>query len=546
MGNQISQKETEKCKLQKIRLKYIEHLKQLEPALKEEDLQNGVDSAGTFDKIDPGRYDLPFENLAFEGGGAKGLGHVGAVKYLEEIGVLPKIVRLAGASAGAIQAVLLAVGCDSSEMQSYLGEDWNELLRDGGFFGGVRNLFKRFGWHPGNRIYEWFGEILRRKTGSEDITFEQIRKKYGRELCVVVTNLNLMAAEYCHPKTTPDMPVRVAVRMSMSLPGLFTPVAYNQHGSEDTYIDGGTLCNYPVHCFDGWFLSMDKSDNFIARLQPLEDLPTLFEDRFNQTSSSNKTLGFLLYTDNERDYLRQSLERKVNIVQPAKPNVETKLYKNWLEEKEDMMKARRINQKITDAMNSFLKAIDQCNMNRDKIISRKELENAMKAGSFTTDQAQILFGEGVSPEEVFHILDQDGTGEIHYSELVSFMDGHGINIRQRSLGIRRNVVNSLPSFVNSITDTLLLNVRKLNTKPSDIDRTVGINTGHISTTDFHLEDADKEFCVMRGYNACRAFLQRYIADNNLQPRDDKDKTAGSEGERTTQMEDSVQNEKMTK
>ena len=28
-----------------------------------------------------------------------------------------------------------------------------------------------------------------------------------------------MREEYCHVKTTPDMPVRVAVRMSMSLPG---------------------------------------------------------------------------------------------------------------------------------------------------------------------------------------------------------------------------------------------------------------------------------------------------------------------------------------
>ncbi|XP_046550857.1 uncharacterized protein LOC124260576 [Haliotis rubra] len=530
MGNQISQKETEKCKLQKLRHKYIEHLIQLEPALKEDDLLDGVESDSTLDKIDPGRYDLPFENLAFEGGGAKGLGHAGAVKYLEEIGVLPKIVRLSGASAGAIQAVLIAVGCDSSEMESYMGEDWNELLRDGGFFGGVRNLFKRFGWHPGNRIYEWFGDILRLKTGSEDITFEQIRKKYGRELCVVVTNLNLMTAEYCHPKTTPDMPVRVAVRMSMSLPGLFTPILYNQHGSEDTFIDGGTLCNYPVHCFDGWFLSMDKSDNFIARLQPLDDLPTLFENRFNQASRSNKTLGFLLYADNERDYLRQSLERKVKSVQPVKPSVETKLYKNWIEKKEDMNKAKRIHQKITDAMNSFLKVIDQCNMNQDKVIGRKELENAMKGGSFTNDQAQILFGEGVSPEQAFHILDQDGTGEIHYSELLSFMEDHGINIRQRSLGVRRSVVNSLPSYVNSIQNTLLLNIRKMTTKPCDIDRTVGINTGHVDTTDFELEDADKRFVVMRGYNACRAFLQRYIADNNLQPREDNDKTADREGE----------------
>jgi len=47
----------------------------------------------------------------------------------------------------------------------------------------------------------------------------QVYEKYGKELCVVVTNLNMMNAEYFHPKTTPDVPVRQAVRMSLSIPG---------------------------------------------------------------------------------------------------------------------------------------------------------------------------------------------------------------------------------------------------------------------------------------------------------------------------------------
>lgn len=34
-----------------------------------------------------------------------------------------------------------------------------------------------------------------------------------------MTNLNMMNAEYFHPKTTPDVPIRQAVRMSMAIPG---------------------------------------------------------------------------------------------------------------------------------------------------------------------------------------------------------------------------------------------------------------------------------------------------------------------------------------
>lgn len=47
----------------------------------------------------------------------------------------------------------------------------------------------------------------------------KLYKKTGNELCIVVTNVNHMVEEYCHVKTTPDMPIRLAVRMSMSIPG---------------------------------------------------------------------------------------------------------------------------------------------------------------------------------------------------------------------------------------------------------------------------------------------------------------------------------------
>ena len=44
-------------------------------------------------------------------------------------------------------------------------------------------------------------------------------ERFGKELCIVVTNLNQMSVEYFHPKTTPHTPIRRAVRMSVALPG---------------------------------------------------------------------------------------------------------------------------------------------------------------------------------------------------------------------------------------------------------------------------------------------------------------------------------------
>ncbi|XP_069109430.1 uncharacterized protein [Argopecten irradians] len=121
-----------------------------------------------------------------------------------------------------------------------------------------------------------------------------------------------MVEEYCHPKTTPDMPVRLAVRMSMAIPGLFQIVTHRPafHLSQDIYIDGGTLCNYPIHCFDGWWLSMKPEDAFIRRMKDLDQLPITLsnENRFGRRS--DKTLGIQVYSETETDTYRFYLEKR--------------------------------------------------------------------------------------------------------------------------------------------------------------------------------------------------------------------------------------------
>ena len=69
--------------------------------------------------------------LAFEGGGGKGVTYVGAIRALESLGVLPidikknpasnnQIRGISGASAGAITALLLAMGLTSDKLQAIL------------------------------------------------------------------------------------------------------------------------------------------------------------------------------------------------------------------------------------------------------------------------------------------------------------------------------------------------------------------------------------------------------------------------------------------
>ena len=47
----------------------------------------------------------------------------------------------------------------------------------------------------------------------------QLYDATGNELCITAVNVNMVDLEYFHPKTTPDGPINLALRMSVSIPG---------------------------------------------------------------------------------------------------------------------------------------------------------------------------------------------------------------------------------------------------------------------------------------------------------------------------------------
>ena len=251
--------------------------------------------------------DHPLECLVFKGGGAKGSIYPGAVRALEEAGVMPYIKRFAGASAGSIVAALLAVGLSADQLFHELSTtDLAPIVLDGKAINKVQ-LFSKFGMHPGHGLYVHLGMLFYKYTGCADVTFKDLYDHFGVELAVTVTNISRAASEVLHVKTAPDYPIRKAVRASMSLPvaiqpardrNIHTVVSEHVHeiarqmessgethmidstaghsgtpasaakGSEplELYVDGGVLNNYPIDTFDGWWLSMDKDDAFFRKV----------------------------------------------------------------------------------------------------------------------------------------------------------------------------------------------------------------------------------------------------------------------------------------
>ena len=207
-----------------------------------------------------------YKNLVMEGGGMRGIAYGGALNELQKQGILPQIERVGGTSAGAIQAMLLAVGYTPDEITRITYETNLKAFADGKFifFGGFTRIAKQFGRYRGEKFSKWLGKLIAQKTGNADITFSQLHalagKNHFRDLYVTGTNLSKQQAEVLSYETYPEMKVRDAVRISMSIPLYFRAVAIDSVGktlslkqnpkAANIMVDGGIVANFPIQIFD--------------------------------------------------------------------------------------------------------------------------------------------------------------------------------------------------------------------------------------------------------------------------------------------------------
>lgn len=192
-----------------------------------------------------------FRNLVFEGGGIKGVAYGGALNELEQRGVLSSIERVAGTSAGGITATLLAVGYSPKEASDILIDTkFNDFADDSfGIVRDIKRFISDFGWHKGDFFRKWIGNLIRNKTRKKSLTFRELKKLGNKlDLYLVATNLSDQVSEILSYEYTPDMEIRDAARMSMSLPLYFRCVRYGK--DRDVMVDGGITWNYPLNIFD--------------------------------------------------------------------------------------------------------------------------------------------------------------------------------------------------------------------------------------------------------------------------------------------------------
>jgi NTE family protein len=177
------------------------------------------------------------ENLVFEGGGVKGIAYAGALAALERAGVMPGVKRVAGTSAGAIVAMLVAMGAWAAKVEEIVGGTSFLKFKDRDIFG----LLTNFGLYKGDALRSWL-EAQAAALGRAGATFESL----PRDLTVIGTDLVAQSPVVFSRSTTPKMVVTDAVRISAGIP-LFFAVVREDGG---VFVDGGYSWNYPIDVFD--------------------------------------------------------------------------------------------------------------------------------------------------------------------------------------------------------------------------------------------------------------------------------------------------------
>jgi len=184
--------------------------------------------------------------LILSGGAMKGIAYCGAFKKLEEMQhneEFPiKIKRIIAVSIGAMFGLIYLIGYKPEEMMHEIREKRFSELKNVKLV----NLFKYYGFDSGDNIISWLETLMIKRGYLPTITFKELHDKIGIHFQMAATNMDTYELDVFDYINTPDMCVLKALRLSMSIPLIFTAQQYNN----TIYVDGALINNCPVSVLD--------------------------------------------------------------------------------------------------------------------------------------------------------------------------------------------------------------------------------------------------------------------------------------------------------
>lgn len=234
-----------------------------------------------------------YKNLILSGGGVLGLSYIGTLEVLHTRDTLKDFKNFGGTSIGSVFAAMLACDADYYFIKDNLATMDFHTFKDNSI-NCIQNLYRvitKYGYYKGDLATAWIKDILKKLTGSAEITFAEVWKKYGHELVIVGTSLKKKRAVYFNRFDYPDMPIATAVRISISIPMYFKAVEWDN----DIWVDGGICDNFPISYFDSpeiKRISDTKNEN--SKFDTVDDMLEYIQCLCDShVAGLNETLGIL-------------------------------------------------------------------------------------------------------------------------------------------------------------------------------------------------------------------------------------------------------------
>jgi NTE family protein len=192
--------------------------------------------------------DRPLVGLALEGGSAYGLAHIGVLQLLEQMHI--PVDCIAGTSMGGLIGGFYATGMSGKQLQQLTQEtDWNHIIAGGTPYQALSFRRKEdqralpnsllFGLQNGFSLPAGLnaGDAISLMIDNQTLPYNQV---HFDDLpipfrCVAMDIIEARETDFANG------PLNKALRATMSIPGLFTPVP----DGERLYVDGGVVNNLP-------------------------------------------------------------------------------------------------------------------------------------------------------------------------------------------------------------------------------------------------------------------------------------------------------------
>lgn len=180
------------------------------------------------------------KTLLLSGGSTKGTAHVGAIRALNDLGLLKHVKRYVGVSVGGLIVSLLCIGYSIEELYTRMMSIDFASLQDLN----PRLAFENLGLDKGDKFIGVIKKLISEKMDA-NVTLGGIYTNTKRSLHLVAARLDDSKPVIFNHRTEADMPLWKAIRMTVSIPFLFTPVMHRGN----MYVDGACIDNFPITLF---------------------------------------------------------------------------------------------------------------------------------------------------------------------------------------------------------------------------------------------------------------------------------------------------------